>query len=69
VKDLGALLHSTPAGVPTGARLRFLAGYLDAMGVTERRARRRWARDVERRRARLAAHVPRHGEDDAARGR
>jgi len=61
-KDLAALSHSAPACVPARERLRFLAAYLDARGVTGRRARRRWARAIEARRARVAAHVPRHGE-------
>lgn len=60
-KDLAALLHSTPEGVPARWRLWFLALYLDARGVSGRRARRRWARRIEAKRRRLARHVPRYG--------
>ncbi len=58
VKDLAALLHSTPARVTARERLRFAAGWLDAMAVTDRGARRRLLRAVERKRERIAAHVP-----------
>ena len=66
VKDLAALLHSTPAAVSRAARLRFLARYLDLRGLSGgaggRAALRAWAEAVERKRARLATHRPRHGE-------
>lgn len=62
VKDLAALLHSTPETIPRATRLRFLAGYLDARGIRRRSERRRWMRDVEAKRRRLAAHRPRFGE-------
>lgn len=62
VKDLGALLHSTPEAVPTSDRMRFAIHYLDAREVHGSAERRAWLRDVERRRRRIAAHVPRHGE-------
>lgn len=62
VKDLGALLHSTPERVLWSWRLRFLARYLDARGIVGRGQRRRWAREVESRRRKLAGHVPRFGE-------
>jgi len=58
-KDLAALLHSTPEGVGPRARLRFLVAYLAARGLPRRGTARAWARRVERRRARLARHVPR----------
>lgn len=58
VKDVAALAHSTPAAVSMWERLRFLAGYLDGIGVLDRGERRRFARDVEKKRARMAAHVP-----------
>jgi serine/threonine protein kinase len=61
VKDLAALLHSTPAAVPPRARLRFLAGYLDRRGVRGRARRRAWARAVLAKQARMARHRPRHG--------
>ena len=66
-KDLAALLHSTPASVPARLRLRFLSLYLDRRGVHGRRQRRSWAGAIEQRRRRMAAHVPRHGEDPALR--
>jgi len=59
VKDLAALLHSTPVRVTERERLRFAAGWLDARGVTGRSARRRWLRAVERKRARMSARLPR----------
>jgi len=61
VKDLAALQHSTPAAVGPRPRLRLLASWLDARGVTGRRARRRWARAILRKAQRMAAHVPRGG--------
>lgn len=63
VKDLAALLHSTPRAVGTRARLAFLAAYLDGRGIVARPARRRFAADVAAKEARIAAHRPRHGED------
>lgn len=63
VKDLGALLHSTPEAVGWRWRLRFLAQYLDARGILGRGERRRWAREIEARRRRIAGHVPRFGEE------
>jgi hypothetical protein len=65
VKDLAALLHSTPDAVPQAMRLRFLIEYLRARDIRGRRAVRRWARVIERRRARMARHIPRHGEAPA----
>jgi tRNA A-37 threonylcarbamoyl transferase component Bud32 len=59
VKDLAALLHSTPARVTPREELRFAVGWLDAQGVTGRGARRRWLRAIVRKRLRIAAHVPR----------
>jgi len=61
VKDLAALLHSTPPAVGPRERLRFLARYLDARGVEGRRARRRWLRAVVAKERRMAAHPPRFG--------
>ena len=63
-KDLAALLLWTPPEVGVRHRLRFLAKYLDAMEITSRRARRRFAEYVARRRAQMARHVPRHGETE-----
>lgn len=58
VKDVAALAHSTPKNVTSRERLRFLACYLDGIGMRVRSERRRFARDVESKRARMAAHVP-----------
>lgn len=63
-KDLAALLLWTPAGISAKLRLRFLAKYMDAMGINGRRARRSFASDILRRRERMARHVPRHGETE-----
>ncbi len=59
-KDLGALLHSSPANLPSRTRLRFLVSYFRQRGLSNRIARRRFARDVENRRVRIASHAPRH---------
>jgi tRNA A-37 threonylcarbamoyl transferase component Bud32 len=58
VKDLAALLHSTPQRVTARERLRFAAGWLDALGIIRRNARRRLLSAIERKRVRIAAHVP-----------
>ncbi len=58
VKDLASLLHSTPKCVGSRERLRFLARWLDAHGITSRKSRRRWAKAVSRKARRIAAHVP-----------
>jgi tRNA A-37 threonylcarbamoyl transferase component Bud32 len=63
VKDLAALLHSTPERVTARERLRFAAGWLDGMEITDRVARRRLLRAVERKRERIAAHVPKDERD------
>ena len=60
VKDLAALQHSTPRTVGPRERLRFLRGYCEQRGIADRRA---WRRAILRRAARMAAHVPRHGEE------
>jgi len=39
-----------------------LARYMDRMEIGGRQARRRFAHDILRRRARMARHRPRHGE-------
>jgi tRNA A-37 threonylcarbamoyl transferase component Bud32 len=59
VKDLAALLHSTPARVTSREKLRFAAHWFDALGISGRSARRRWLRAIERKRARMSARVPR----------
>lgn len=61
VKDLAALLHSTPAGVSTHTQLRFLCRYLDARGIQGRAARRWWCAAVQRKARKMAAHTPRGG--------
>lgn len=63
VKDLAALLHSTPRAVGTRARLRFLAAYLDRRRVDARAERRRWLSHIIAKQRRMAAHEPRQGED------
>ena len=69
VKDLAALLHSTPAAVGAPQRLRFLARWLERTGRgTGRAARRAWARRVLAKERRLAAHAPRHVDPGGARG-
>lgn len=63
-KDLAALLLWAPNEIGASLRLRFLAGYMDAMGINSRRARRKFASDILRRRERMARHQPRHGETE-----
>ena len=63
-KDLAALLLWAPNEIGASLRLRFLAGYMDAMGINGRRARRKFASDILRRRERMARHQPRHGETE-----
>lgn len=60
IKDLAALHHSCDAQIAPRERLRFLARYLDLRGVRDVGQRRAWARAIERKRARIAAHVPRN---------
>jgi tRNA A-37 threonylcarbamoyl transferase component Bud32 len=63
VKDVAALLHSVPRAVGARERLRFAARYLEARGVRGRRARRTFLARVLVKERRMAAHVPRAGED------
>lgn len=63
VKDLAALLHSTPRVVGARERLRFVARYLDARGIAGRGARRTFVARVVRKERRMAAHVPKSGEE------
>jgi tRNA A-37 threonylcarbamoyl transferase component Bud32 len=63
VKDLAALLHSTPRVVGARERLRFVARYLDARGIGGRAARRAFVARVARKERRIAAHVPKSGEE------
>jgi tRNA A-37 threonylcarbamoyl transferase component Bud32 len=65
VKDLAALLHSTPSAVTDRERLGFLARWMSAMRITARGARRSFLRAVIRKRARMAAHVPRDEREPA----
>lgn len=58
VKDLAAILHSTPAVVSARLRLRFLARYCALRGIEGRKAKRRWARRVVSKARRMAEHVP-----------
>ncbi|HEV8113090.1 MAG TPA: lipopolysaccharide kinase InaA family protein [Planctomycetota bacterium] len=59
VKDLAALAHSAPACVGARERLAFLARYLSARGIEDRDERRRFARAILAKAARMRAHVPR----------
>ena len=67
IKDLAALWHSTPACVGERTALRFLAAYFRGMGIGERGARRRWAREILARERRMAAHAPRHDRPEVER--
>ena len=67
-KDLAALAHSCPPAIGDRQRLAWLGAYLRRRypGEPRSRARQRlwaWARRIERRRKRMAAHRPRHGEE------
>jgi hypothetical protein len=64
VKDLAALLHSSPERLRRLAGLRFLARYLDGRGIQRPAERRAWARAVEAHERRMARHQPRYGEGD-----
>ncbi len=61
VKDLAALLHSTPSTVSAVTCLRFLRDYLEGRGIVGRRKRRWWRDSVVRKAQRMAAHTPRGG--------
>ncbi len=63
VKDLAALLHSTPRSVSSRERLRFVLDYLDGRGIVERAQRRRFIDRVVAKERRMSAHRPRAGED------
>ena len=66
VKDLAALLYTTPRAVGRSERLRFLREYVRRRGLEDgdarrsRRARRSWARAVLLKAQLLASHRPRH---------
>ncbi len=64
VKDLAALLLSTPQNVTRTERLRFLRGWLAGQGIREEQAWKRWARDVFRKAQRLGAHRPRFEDSE-----
>jgi len=68
VKDVGALLSSLPHEVGRGERLRCVARYLDARGVTVPAARRRFARAAFAKAARIARRIPRDERAPAADG-
>lgn len=59
IKDLAALAHSAPAAVGERERRAFLLRYLGGRGFSASLAPA-WARAVERRRARMDRHEPRH---------
>jgi hypothetical protein len=60
VKDLAALLHSTPRAVNQAERLGFLRDWLAASPRAEVKELRWWVRAILAKRRRLAAHTPRH---------
>ena len=63
IREHAPVARAVPlCGNSIGTDRRFLAAYLDARGIADRAERRRWARAVERRRARIARHAPRFGE-------
>jgi tRNA A-37 threonylcarbamoyl transferase component Bud32 len=64
VKDLAALLHSSPQCLRPFAALRFLARYLDGRGIHRPAERRAWARAIGAHERRMSRHRPRHGEAD-----
>ncbi len=68
IKDLAALLHSTPAVVPARLKLRFLRDYLEARGVSSPRQRRCWREQIRAKARRMAAHTPRGGTSYPAAG-
>jgi len=61
IKDLAALWHSTPRGVPRTLALRFLAKWLNSRGISDRKTRHRTWRAILAKERRMAAHVPRGG--------
>ncbi|MEM7310044.1 MAG: lipopolysaccharide kinase InaA family protein [Planctomycetota bacterium] len=62
VKDLAALLSSTPSTVTRAERMRVLGRYLETRGLAGERAA--WARAVVRKARRIADHAPRHVDPD-----
>jgi|688.fasta_scaffold03241_17 RIO-like serine/threonine protein kinase len=62
VKDLAALVHSCPRAVPQRARLEFFVRYARARGLSDAERRRFLAAALAKER-RMAAHTPRHGEE------
>jgi len=64
-KDLAALALWLPDGLDSRRRLRFLAGYLDGLGIRSRARRRAIAAGIEQRRLRMERHTPRFGEGPA----
>lgn len=63
VKDVAALLHSTPRSVSAREQLRFAVRYFDRRGIDGRVARRAFLARVLAKERRMAAHPPRAGED------
>ena len=62
IKDLSALLHSTPPGVSPRARVMFWRAWCEQVGRPDRISTRRLQRIIARRRTRMARHIPVHGE-------
>ncbi len=59
VKDVGALLSSLPPLVDDRERLRFVAAYLDARGITNAGSRQRFVHAARAKAHRIARRVPR----------
>jgi len=64
IKDLGAVAHSLPSPVSDPEREAFFQRYFELAGPDTLSARRRWLGAIERRRRRIAAHVPRHSGEE-----
>jgi serine/threonine protein kinase len=67
VKDIAGLVHSCPRAVPQRARLEFFVRYARGRGMSRDRRRHFLAAALAKER-RMAAHTPRHGEEQHARG-
>lgn len=62
IKDLAALIHSTPRAVSLRARLEFWVRYARGRGLG-RRARARLLRKAQAKERRMAGHRPKYGEE------
>lgn len=66
VKDLAALVHSTPDNVPRSVHMRFMMRWLERSGRGAGLDFPRWVLSVQHKAARLGAHAPRHVHEDPA---